>query len=71
MSLHSLFTRQQVTASRKMNNKMSKYDEAEVTVQVLGLCKHPNTQTRMLATLGGGLLGGFCKRRLLLDGTRQ
>lgn len=54
-----------------MNNKMSKYDEAEVTVQVLGFCKHPNAQTRMLATLEGGLLGGFCKRRLLLDGTRQ
>lgn len=54
-----------------MNNKMSKYDEAEVTVQVLGLCKHPNAQTRMLATLGGGILGGFCKKRLLLDGTGQ
>lgn len=66
--------RQQVTASHWTQNEqqnMSKYDEAEVTVQVLGLCKHPNAQTRMLATLGGGLLGGFCKRRLLLDGTGQ
>lgn len=62
MSLHSLFTRQQVNASHWTQNEqqnMSKYDEAEVTVQVLGLCKHPNAET-MLAILGGGLLGGFC-----------